>query len=179
MASHCKTNNSTKQSHGEEQAQQEDATRPHGEDPTRYRGHDQQNPGVRNPRIEPEQPLCNGELGHLLNGICGAGASGEPGEGSATSSLICPKLASGRGPTLTGASGNALVSRPKNVGLWVVETVGVTAGLIVICGGFVAARVLRMRRYGDRVQRRLEQKDLESRRHHHRGRPDMELPPDG
>jgi hypothetical protein len=35
-----------------------------------------------------------------------------------------------------------------------------------------------MKRSGDRVTRRIERKDLRSRRHHFTGRADMELPPD-
>jgi hypothetical protein len=58
----------------------------------------------------------------------------------------------------------------------IVETVIVVAGLVVVSGGLIAARVFRLKRYGDRVQRRIEQKDLDSRKHHFRGRPDMELP---
>jgi hypothetical protein len=60
-----------------------------------------------------------------------------------------------------------------------VETLGVTLGLVVIFGGLVAARAFRMKRFDDRVARRLEQKDLQSRRHHFPGRADIEVPPEG
>jgi hypothetical protein len=49
---------------------------------------------------------------------------------------------------------------------------------VVVFGGFAAARALQMKRRGDRVEQRIEQKDLLSRRHHFTGRADMELPPD-
>ncbi|HUA94668.1 MAG TPA: hypothetical protein VMB82_03990 [Acidimicrobiales bacterium] len=57
-----------------------------------------------------------------------------------------------------------------------VRTLGITLGVVVLSGGFVAARVFSMRRYGDDVERRLARKDEDSRRHHFRGRPDLELP---
>ena len=56
------------------------------------------------------------------------------------------------------------------------RTVILTGVLLAMSGGFVAARFFRLRRYDSEVERRLERKDLESRRHHFRGRPDMELP---
>jgi hypothetical protein len=58
---------------------------------------------------------------------------------------------------------------------FLVQTLIVTGGLVVVAGGFVAARFFQLRRCNDRVARRLEQRDLESRKHHFRGRPDMEL----
>jgi hypothetical protein len=59
-----------------------------------------------------------------------------------------------------------------------VDVLGPTVGLVVMVGGFAAARAFRMKRYGDGVTRRIERKDLESRRHHFTGRADMELPQD-
>lgn len=53
----------------------------------------------------------------------------------------------------------------------VVEIVAV----VVVFGGFFVARFFRVRRYDRAMELRGERKDLAKRRHHFRGRPDLEL----